>query len=90
MLADTAIVRNGTFTHYCHEAKGLMMLRVHHIGCPLCGQKNPEHIPNKLIHIVCKFNGTVVLGFADENKAIRYIQEHPFENLMLNDTGYVD
>ncbi len=91
MIADTAIVGNGTFTHYCHKIKGLMMLRVHHPHCPLCLQKNPDYISNQLAHVVSNLvTGSVVMIFADENKAIQYIQDHPNDNLALGDTGYVN
>jgi len=88
--ADTAIVGNGTFTHYCHKIKGLMMLRVHHYCCPLCSQKNPDYIPNQLVHVVSNLlTGSVVMIFSGERKAIEYIQNHPYDNLALGDSGYV-
>ncbi len=90
MNADTAIVGNGTFTHYCHKLKGLITLRIHHSMCPLCMQKNPDYILNKMVHVVCNFTGSTVLIFADEQKAIQYIQDHPFDNLALGDSGYVE
>jgi len=88
--ANTAIVSNGTFTHCCHKIKGLMTLRVHHPHCSLCLQKNPDYTSNRLVYPVTNLEtGSNVLIFADENKAIQYIQEHPCENLALGDTGYV-
>ena len=88
--ANTAIVGNGTFTHYCHKINGLMILRVHHYGCPLCFQKNPDYITNQLVHVVSNLlTGSVVMIFGDELKAIQYIQDHPYDNLALGDTGYV-
>lgn len=88
--ANTAIVGNGTFTHYCHKINGLMMLRVHHYCCPLCSQKNPDYIPNQLVHVVSNLlTGSVVMIFGDELKAIQYIQDHPYDNLALGDTGYI-
>lgn len=90
MSADTAIVCDGTFTHYCHKIKGLMMLRIHHPKCPLCLQKNPDYISNQLVSIVSNLvTGSVVMIFADECKAIQYIQNHPNDTLALGDTGYV-
>jgi len=89
--ADTAIVGNGTFTHYCHKIKGLMMLRIHHPYCPLCLQKNPDYTPNKLVHTVTNMEtGSDVLIFADIHKAAQYIQDHPNDNLAIGDTGYVE
>jgi len=89
--ADTAIVGNGAFVHYCHKAKGLMYLRTHHPCCPLCLQKNPDYISNKLVFPVTKIEtGSIVLIFADQNKAIQYIQDHYSDNLALGDTGYVE
>jgi len=88
--ANTAIVGNGTFTHYCHKINGLMILRVHHYCCPLCFQKNPDYITNQLVHVVSNlFTGSVVMIFGDECKAIEYVQNHPFDNLALGDSGYV-
>ena len=89
--ADTAIVGNGFFVHYCHKIKGLMALRVHHRCCPLCLQKNPDYIKNKLVHIVTNMDtGSVVLIFSDIHKATQYMQDQPFANLALGDTGYVE
>ena len=89
--ANTAIVGNGTFTHYCHKIKGLMMLRIHHQHCPVCLQKNPDYIPNKLVHIVTNMEtGSDVLIFGDIHKAALYIQDHPYDNLALGDTGFVE
>ena len=89
--ADTAIVGNGIFFHYCHSIKGFMALRTHHKFCPFCSQKNPDYIPNKLVHTVTEMNsGRTVLIFADIQKAVDYMQKHPSENLALGDTGYVD
>jgi len=89
--AETAIVGNGFFTHYCHKIKGLMALRIHHSNCPLCLQKNPDYISNKLVFPVTSMKtGSNVLIFADQNKAIQYIQEHYSDNLALGDTGYVE
>lgn len=89
--ADTAIVINGAFVHYCHKSKGLMWLRIHHPCCPLCLQKNPDHTPNKMVFPVTNLEtGSNVLIFADQNKAIQYIQVHPSDGLALGDTGYVE
>jgi len=88
--ADTAIVGNGFFVHYCHEIKSLMALRIFHPYCPSCLQKNPDYILNKLVYEVCKLSGSAVLIFADENKAIQYIYDHPKDDLALNVTGYVE
>jgi len=91
MIAATAIVSKGFFVHYCHKAKGFMVLRTHHQNCPLCMQKNPDYIPNKLSHAVIEFNtGKIRLVFADMGKAIQYIQERPCENLALDDVGFVE
>lgn len=91
MLADTAIVANNLFFHYCHRGKGLMALRTHRYNCPLCGQKNPDYLSNKLAHTVTDVKtGSVVMVFADIENAIQYIQEHSSEILLLGDTGYVD
>jgi len=88
--ADTAIVGKGTFFHYCHSIKSLMALRIHHKFCPFCNQKNPEYIPNILVHTVTDMDsGRDILVFSDIHKAVDYIQNHPFENLALGDTGYV-
>ena len=90
-IADTAIVSNGTFTHYCHKIKGLMMLRVHHSNCPLCLQKNPDYISNKMVYTVSSLvTGSIVMIFADENKAIQYLQDHYLEPWALGDAGYVE
>lgn len=89
--ADTAIVGNGVFIHYCHKLKGLMALRIHHSKCPLCFQKNPDYISNRMVHVVYNLStGSTVLIFADQQKAIQYIQEHPYDHLALNDSGYVE
>jgi len=89
--ADTALVCNGMFFHYCHKIKSFMVLRVHHSKCPLCLQKNPDYISNKLVHIVTNLvTGSIVMIFADENNAIRYIQDHPLETWALGDGGYVE
>ena len=89
--ANTAIVGNGIFFHYCHKTKGLMALRIHHPNCPLCMQKNPDYILNLLVHVVSNFaTGSIVMIFANEVQAINYIQKHPLDNLMLGDAGYVD
>jgi len=89
--AETAIVSNGAFFHYCHKIKGLMALRIHHSNCPICLQRNPDYISNKLVHTVTDMNtGRDVLVFGDMNKAIEYVQAHPFDNLALGDTGYVE
>jgi len=91
MIADTAIVANGMFFHYCHTIKGLMALRIHHPFCQLCSQKNPDYIPNKLVHTVTDMStGRDVMIFADIHTATQYIQDHPYDNLALGDTGYVD
>ena len=88
--ADTAIVSNGVFFHYCHKTKALMAWRIHHEYCPLCSQKNPDYIPNKLVHTVTDMStNRDVLIFADIHKAVQYIQDHPNDNLALGDTGYV-
>lgn len=88
--ADTAIVANGMFFHYCHRLKGLMALRIHHPMCPLCMQKNPDYISNKMVHVVCNlYTNSTVLIFADVQKAIQYIQDHPHDHLALGDSGYV-
>ena len=88
--ADTAIVGNNCFIHYCHCLKTLVALRIHREGCPFCKQKNPDYIPNKIAYAVIDFNtGTIVMGFEDDKEAIQYIQDHPEENLALTDTGFV-
>jgi len=90
-IASTAIVSNGIFFHYCHNAQSLMALRIHHKFCPLCRQANPDYTSNKLVHTVTDMNsGRDVLIFADIHKAVDYIQNHSSENLALGDTGYVD
>jgi len=89
--ADTAMVSDGTFTHYCHEIKSLMILRIHHSNCPMCLQRNPDYISNKLAHTVIDMKTErVVLVFGDADKAVNYVLEHPFDNLALGDTGYVE
>jgi len=89
--ADTAIVGNAMFIHYCHTTKTLMALRIHHPYCPLCMQKNPDYITNKMVHTVTNMDtGSDVLIFADIHKAAQYIQDHPHDNLALGDTGYVE
>jgi len=86
----TAIVGKGFFFHYCHNVKTLMALRVHYKFCPLCKQLNPDYIANKLVHTVTDMDsGRDVLIFSDIHKAINYMQNHPFENFALGDTGYV-
>ncbi len=90
IYADTAIVSNGLFFHYCHKIKGLMALRIHHPFCQLCSQKNPDYIANKLVHTVTDMStNRDVLIFADIHKAVQYMQVHPSDNLALGDTGYV-
>lgn len=90
MNADTAIVSNGAFFHYCHKTKALMAWRIHHQFCPLCLQKNPDYISNKLIYTVTDMLTTrVVMTFVDIYKAVQYMQDHPNDNLALGDTGYV-
>ena len=88
--ADTAIVGNGTFTHYCHKIKGLMMLRVHHMCCPLCLQKNPDYITNNLVYVISNISGSVVMIFGDQKRAIKYIHNHPKDYLVLGDSGFVN
>ncbi len=89
--ADTAIVGNGVFIHYCHDTKGFMVLRVRHQACPFCLQKNPDYIPNQIIYTVSNLvNGSVIMAFSDENSAIAYLQKHPLELWGLGDTGFVD
>jgi len=89
--AETAIVSNGFFIHYCHNIKGLMALRIHHPNCPMCLQKNPDYIQNSLVYPVTNLEtGSNVLIFAEQNKAIQYIQDHYSDNLALGDTGYVE
>ena len=91
LYADTAIVVNGIFFHYCHSIKGFIALRIHHTECQFCLQKNPDYIPNKLVHTVVNISRREnVMIFADINKAIQYIQDHPFDNLALGDCGYVE
>jgi len=88
--ASTAIVGNGVFFHYCHKSKGLMALRIHWESCPLCLQKNPDYIPNKVLHIVSNLsNGKNYLAFENQIDAIKYIQKHSNEDLALGDIGYV-
>lgn len=90
-IADSAIVSNGTFTHYCHKIKSLMVLRIYHAHCPLCMQKNPDYISNRPVFTVCNLlTGSTVLIFAEQSRAIQYIQDHPLDSLALGDTGYVD
>ena len=89
--ADTAIVGNGFFTHYCHEIKSLMILRICHPCCPMCLQKNPDYISNRQVYPVTNLEtGSNVLIFADQNKAIQYIYDHYSDNFALGDTGYVE
>lgn len=88
--ADTAIVGKGMFIHYCHSMKTLMAFRIHYKSCPFCNQKNPDYIPNSLVHTVTDMiTGRDILVFSDIHKAVDYIQNHPMENLALGDTGYV-
>lgn len=88
--ADTAIVGNGIFVHYCHKIRGLLALRIHHACCPICFQKNPDYIKNKMVHTVTNLlTGSNVLIFKDMDKAIKYIQDRPWETLALGDTGFV-
>lgn len=88
---DTAIVGNGFFTHYCHKIKSLIILKICHSNCPMCLQKNPDYIRNRTVYSVTDLKtGSNVLIFADQNKAIQYIQDHLFDNLALGDTGYVE
>jgi hypothetical protein len=88
--ADTAIVGNGVFVHYCHKIRGLMALRIRHPCCPICFQKNPDYTQNKMIHTVTNLlTGSIILTFSDVNIAIKYIQDRPWDTLALGDTGYV-
>lgn len=88
--ASSAIVKDGMFFHYCHTAKSLMALRIHHLECPLCHQKNPDYIQNKTVFTVSDLSkNSPILVFANQNDAIKYIYEHPNDNLVLGDTGYV-
>ena len=88
--ADTAIVRNGVFVHYCHNIKGFMALRIHYPCCPICFQKNPDYVQNRLVHTIINLQtGENVLIFKDFNKAIQYIQDRPWETLALGDAGFV-
>lgn len=89
--ADTALVGNGFFFHYCHSIHGLMALRIHHKSCPICLQKNPDYTPNKMVHIVSNIQtGLVVMIFSDQDKAIKYIQDHCTDNLAIGDSGFVE
>lgn len=88
--ANTGIVGNGIFFHYCHKISTLMALRVHHSNCPLCNQKNPGYIQNNMIFTVSHLEtGCVVMSFADQQRAIDFIQKNPNELWALGDTGYV-
>lgn len=88
--ADTAIVSEGIFFHYCHKIKGLMALRICHECCPFCLQKNPDYIPNKIIYTVINYKtNSVILAFDDQLQAVKYIQTHHLDPLMLGDTGFV-
>lgn len=91
IYADTAIVGNGAFFHFCHGMKGLMALRIHWEECPICTQKNPDYIPNKLVHTVINLSsGKIILVFANQIDAVTYVLKRPFENLALGDTGFVE
>jgi len=88
--ADTAIVGNGIFVHYCHKIRGLLALRIHHACCPICFQKNPDYVKNKTVHTVINLKtGSNVLVFKNLDKAIKYIHDRPWETLALGDTGFV-
>ncbi len=88
--AATAIVTTGFFTHYCHPGKSFMVLRIHHEACPICLQKNPAYIPNTPIWTILSLDtGSTVLTFKKEAEAIKFIYEHPLQNLALGDTGLV-
>lgn len=90
IYADTAIVCKGMFFHYCHKIQGFIVLRIHYPCCPLCFQKNPDYVQNTLVHTVTDLStGRNLLIFRNINKAIQYIQEHPFETLALGDAGFV-
>jgi len=89
--ADTAIVGNGIFIHYCHKVKGLMALRIHHEKCLLCSQRNPDYNASTIVFTVSNLlTGAIVLVFEDEQDAIIYMQSHPNDQLALGDTGYVN
>lgn len=90
--ADTGIVRNGFFFHYCHKNKTMMALQVRWEKCPFCYQKNPDYIrPTKVIYTISNIpTGSQVMSFADQRKAIDYICNHPEEQFALGDTGYVE
>jgi len=90
MLANSAIVGKNCFIHYCHKMKTLIALRTHRSNCPFCMQKNPDYVKNNMAYAVINMEtGSTVMVFADMDKATKYVQERPFENLALSDTGYV-
>ncbi len=90
MYADTAMVGNGIFVHYCHKIRGLMALRIHHPYCPICFQKNPDYTSNKIAHTVIDLlSGRTILTFGDYDTAVKYVQERPWDTLALDTTGFV-
>jgi len=90
MLADTAIVTENYFFHYCHRMKTFVALQLHHPSCPYCYQKNPLGIPNShIIFLVTDFSGRPIMSFEDQYATIEFLQKNWQKGYMLRDIGYV-
>jgi len=90
MKAETALVTDKFFFHYCHKLKGLMCLRIYHEKCPLCDQKNPAYIKNRMIFLVTDYDNRPIMAFTDHRDAYDFICENPQGEYILHDTGFVE
>ncbi len=90
MKAETALVSDTFFFHYCHKIKGFLCLRIYHEKCNICGQKNPNYIQNKLIFLVTDYDNIPIMAFTDAEKSYDFISQNPLANYILHDTGLVE
>ncbi len=90
MKAETALVTDRFFFHYCHKIKGFMCLTIKHQNCFLCGQKNPSYIKNKMIFLVTDYDSSPILAFTDQRKAFEFMSKNPEAEYMIHDTGLVE
>ncbi len=90
MKAETALVTDRFFFHYCHKIKGLMCLRIHHEKCQLCGQKNPDYTKNKMIFLITDYENRPIMAFTEQELAYDFINKNPQGEYILHDTGLVE
>jgi len=90
MKAETALVTDKFFFHYCHKAKGFICLRIHHEKCFLCGQKNPDYTKNKMIFLITDYENRPIMAFTNQDKAYHFIGKNPQAQYILHDTGLIE